>query len=96
MKSASYKMNPSTFSFVCRERYIKNILSIKVTTLCSWKTRNLVILTSVLVLQELYYYRNYVVLSTSAALNNSNYILLFPKYIKLYEEFCCVVSKSSL
>ena len=66
------------------------------TTLCSWKTRNMVILMSVLVLQALYNYRIHYVLSTSAALSNSNYSLLFPKDIKLYEEFCCVVCKSSL
>jgi len=51
---------------------------------------------SVLVLQELYYYSSHIVLSTSAALNNSNYILSFPKDVTLYEEFCCAVCKSSL
>ena len=65
------------------------------TTLCSWKTRNLVVHMSVLVLQVLNNYRSHYVLSISAALNNSNYILFFPKDVTLYEE-CCVVCKSSL
>lgn len=51
---------------------------------------------SVLVLQEPYNYRSHVVLSTFVALNNYDYILLFPKDVTLYEEFCCVVCKSSL
>jgi len=60
------------------------------------ENQKFVILMSVLVLQELYNYRSHVALSTSMALNNSDYILLFPKDVTLYEEFCSVVCKSSL
>lgn len=49
-----------------------------------------------LVLQELYYYRSHVVISTSWALNNSNYILLFLEDVTLFNEFYCVVCKSAL
>jgi hypothetical protein len=86
-------MNPITY----RESYVKNILSIKVTILCSWENGNLVIIMFVEVLQELYNHRNHSVLSTSMVLINSKYLYtIVSHYVTLHEELCCVVYNSSL